>query len=162
MRLVLDTRAGKTQARHSGSANGSGRAAPLHAIQKIGNGRPANRFDDGLRRLPRLAGQPRDKFAPHSPERLHGVGVVEPNAGRQKRCDVFRQAASELLQHAILGVCPADEVPFEGEVMVKAVEQSLGVEPACHQPLVEVEQIAVLVSLEEGTQLGAKDLIRLE
>ena len=84
MRLVLDAQAEKTQACHSGSTTGSGRASPLHAIQKIGNGRLANRFDDGVRRLPRLAGQPRDEFAPHSAERFHGVGVVEPNAGLRR------------------------------------------------------------------------------
>ena len=55
-----------------------------HAIHMIGNGRLANRFDDGVRRLPRLAGQPRDEFAPHSAERFHGVGVVEPNAGLRR------------------------------------------------------------------------------
>ncbi len=48
VRLVLDAQAEKTQACHSGSADGSARAAPLHANQKIGNGRLADRFDDGL------------------------------------------------------------------------------------------------------------------
>ena len=49
VRLVLDAQAEKTQACHSGSTTGSGRASPLHAIQKIGNGRLANRFDDRVR-----------------------------------------------------------------------------------------------------------------
>jgi hypothetical protein len=79
-----------------------------------------------------------------------------------QRRDVFRQAPVEFPEHPLFSVRPADRVFLQREVMQETRHDPVRIEAELGQPFVEVEQVAVFVTLKQRPQFGAEDFLWLE
>src|SRR5690606_19109546 len=104
----------------------------------------------------------RHEFNPNALEGAQRIGLIETDTRRQQRRDVFRQAAREFFQHALLGYGSRNGLALEGEVVVEAGYELVHVQSQPLQPVRKVEQVAALASLQKRAQLGAEQFLRLE
>jgi len=87
---------------------------------------------------------------------------MKMDSGRQKRRDVLSQAACQLFQHPLLGVCTGDRFSFECKVVIEAGKERVGVHGELSQAHVQVEEISILAALQERSQLGCEQFLGLK
>ena len=100
-----------------------------------------------------------DQFPPDALEGLHGVVVVESNARRQQRRYVLDQAAREILQHALFGHRARDRVALERQAVIEARDELIRVHGELVEPVVQIEEVAVLAPLLQCAQFRTENLL---
>jgi hypothetical protein len=88
------------------------------------------------------------------------IVFMKVDAGRQKRRNVLGQAARQLFQHPLLGVCAGDWFAFERQIVIEAGKKLVGIHGKLLQTHVQVEEIAILAALQERAQLGSEEFFR--
>lgn len=89
-------------------------------------------------------------------------GQTPAYARRQHRRDVFGQASSQLLQHALLGHRSRDRLTLQCQVVVETGDDLLRGQRQIFESLVQIEQVTVPAQLQHCAQLRAEQLLGLE